>query len=319
MEKDKTNECLSCNPGYFIPDDAEDKTKCVKCSLERCKICSGTVGNEKCIQCMNDPFMINGEIKTCSSCQIGLGENCLSCDKDNKCKTCNKGYKLVEGKCKLIENTFFAVYNSTSIDEPTKILCNVHTDLKLTDFQMYVNNHLVIPSIITIKTLPYIVYKFEYIGLHNVTLSFNTTLSDNIGWMFGQCENLVSIRFSKTFDTSFVTNIYNMFAEDYNLLSIDISSFDTSKVTDMSEVFYGCKSLKSLDLSTFDTSNVLRTKGMFEYCENLNYLDISSFNLAKVKNTLNMLSFVSKTGTIKINNLFDNFKNLIPQNWTIIN
>ena len=319
MEKDKTNECLACNPGYFIPDDAEDRTKCVKCSLEGCKTCSGTVGNEKCAQCLNVPYMVNGEIKTCSSCQIGSGENCLSCDKDNKCKTCNKGYKLVEGKCKLIENTFFAVYNSTSIDEPTKILCNYHTGLKLTDFQMYVNNHLVIPSIINIIDLPYIVYKFGYIGLHNVTFSFNTTLSNNIGWMFGQCENLVSIRFSKTFDTSFVTNIYNMFTEDYNLLSIDISSFDTSKVTDMSEVFYGCKSLQSLDLSNFDTSNVLRTRGMFQYCENLNYLDISSFNMARVRNTLNMFSFISKTGTIKVNNLFDNFKNLIPQNWTIIN
>lgn len=319
MEKDKTNECLSCNSGYFIPDNAEDRTKCVKCSLEGCKTCSGTLGSEKCIQCLNEPFMINGEIKTCSSCQIGSGENCLSCDKDNKCKTCNNGYKLVEGKCKLIENTFFAVYNSTSIDEPTKILCNVHTGLKLTDFQMYVNKQLVIPSIINIKDLPYIAYKFGYIGLHNVTFSFNTTLSDNIGWMFGQCDNLVSIKFSKTFDTSFVTNIYNMFTQDYNLLSIDISSFDTSKVTDMSEVFYGCKSLQSLDLSNFDTSNVLRTRGMFQFCENLNYLDISSFNMARVRNTLNMFSFVSKTGTIKVNNLFDNYKSLIPQNWTIVN
>ena len=319
MEKDKSDECLSCNPGYYIPDDATDRTKCVKCSLEGCKTCSGTSGNEKCIQCLNEPFMINGEIKTCSSCQIGSGENCLSCDDDNKCKTCNKGYKLVEGKCKLIENTFFAVYNSTSIDEPTKILCNIHIGLKLTDFQMYVNNQLVTPSIISINSLPYIVYKFGYIGLYNVTFSFNTTLKDNIGWMFGQCENLVSIRFSKTFDISTVTSIYNMFTGDYNLLSIDISSFDTSKVIDMSEVFYGCKSLQSLDLSNFDTSKVLRTRGMFEYCENLNYLDISSFNMERVKNTLNMFSFVSKTGTIKINNSFDNFKNLIPQNWTIIN
>ena len=319
MEKDKTNECLSCNPGYFIPDDAKDKTKCVKCSLEGCKTCSGTMGNEKCVQCLNEPFMINGEIKTCSGCSIGSVENCLSCDKDNKCEICNKGYKLVKGKCKLIENTFFAVYNVTSIDEPTKILCNFHIDLKLTDFQMYDNKHLVVPSIININPFPYIAYKFGYIGLHNVTFSLNTTLSDNIGWMFGECENLISIRFSKTFDTSFVTNIYNMFAGDINLASIDISSFDTSKVSDMSYVFYSCKSLKSLDLSNFDTSNVQRTRGMFEFCENLNYLDLSSFDMTRVKNTVNMFSFISKTGTIKINNLFDNFKDLIPQNWTIIN
>ena len=321
MEKDKKEECLTCNDGYFIPDDAQDKTKCVKCSLEGCKTCSGTIGKEKCIQCLNYPFIINGEIKTCNDCKIGSGANCLSCDKNNKCEKCNKGYILIDGKCKLIENTFHAVYNSTTVDEPTKIMCNYHTKFKLTDFQMYVNGELVIPSIIDLgnSPLPFIVYKFKYIGLQNVTVSFNTTLKYCIGWMFGECPNLISVKFSKTFDTSYVTSIYNMFVGDENLVSIDMSSFDTSRINDMTDTFYSCKSLTSLDLSNFNTNNVARMEGMFDYCESLNYIDLSSFNMTKVKNTESMFSYVSKTGTIKISNLFGDYKKLIPKNWTIIN
>ena len=321
MERDKKEECLSCNEGYFLPENAEDKTKCEKCSLEGCKTCSGELNNEKCLECNGYPYIINGEIKTCNDCKVGSGENCLSCDKNNKCKTCNKGYKLVDGKCILIDNTFYAVYNVTTIDKPTKIMCNYHTHFKLTDFQMYVNNKLVIPSIIDLgnSPLPFIVYTFKSIGLQNVTVSFNTTIKNCIGWMFGKCDNLVSVKFSKNFDTKKVTNIYNMFVADYMLTSIDMSSFDTSNINDMTDTFYSCKSLTSLDLSNFNTSNVRRMEGMFDYCENLKYIDLSSFNMTKVNNTKSMFSFTAKDGTIIINDLFGNYKNLIPKNWTIIN
>ena len=186
---------------------------------------------------------------------------------------------------------------------------------------MYVNNKLVIPSIIDLgnSPLPFIVYTFKSIGLQNVTVSFNTTIKNCIGWMFGTCDNLVSVKFSKNFDTKKVTNIYNMFVADYMLTSIDMSSFDTSNINDMTDTFYSCKSLTSLDLSNFNTSNVRRMEGMFDYCENLKYIDLSSFNMTKVNNTKSMFSFTAKNGTIIINDLFGNYKNLIPKNWTIIN
>jgi surface protein len=60
-------------------------------------------------------------------------------------------------------------------------------------------------------------------------------------------------------------------------------------------------------------------EGMFDYCSNLNYIDLSSFNMTKVSNTKSMFSFVAKTGIIKINDLFGNYKSLIPKNWTIVN
>ena len=49
------------------------------------------------------------------------------------------------------------------MNELIKIMCNYHTDFKHTDFQMYVNGILVIPSIIDLgnSPLPFIVYNLN--------------------------------------------------------------------------------------------------------------------------------------------------------------
>ena len=50
--KEDINECLTCNPGYFIPDD-EDKIKyeCQKCSVKYCHFCNGTKLSNICYTC----------------------------------------------------------------------------------------------------------------------------------------------------------------------------------------------------------------------------------------------------------------------------
>ena len=57
---------------------------------------------------------------------------------------------------------------------------------------------------------------------------------------------------------------------------------------------------------------------MFDYCKSLNYLDLSSFNMSRVNNTKSLFNGVSKNGTIKISNLFGEYKKLIPKGWNII-
>ena len=42
--------------------------------------------------------------------------------KESLCSSCNKGYKLINGKCKKIENSFIGIYNITSTSNPTKIM-----------------------------------------------------------------------------------------------------------------------------------------------------------------------------------------------------
>ena len=320
-DKYKKDQCFLCNDGYFLPDNTLDRTKCSKCEIEGCKKCSGELGNQKCIECDNYPFYINGEIKSCNKCKIGSGENCLSCNKENKCETCNEGYRhMPDGSCQLIDNSFIAFYNATSTNIPTKIMCNYHTGFKLNDFIMYVDGKIVVPTIETFANsdLPFITYKFNTVGLHNVTVSFKITLRYCIRWMFGDCEDLVSVKFSKTFDTSHVTDIYNMFCCAHSLQWVDLSSFDTSNIVEMTDAFWYCDKLTSINLSNFNTSLVRRMEGMFDNCGNLNYIDLSSFNMSRVTDTQSLFRGVAKKGTIKISNLFGEYKNLIPKDWNIV-
>ena len=226
---------------------------------------------------------------------------------------------MSDGSCKFIDNSFTAIYNSTSINESTKIMCNYHISLTLNDFIMYVDGNIVVPTIETYYShLPFITYKFNSIGLHNVKIFFKKTLTNCIGWMFGDCIDLVSVKFSDTMDTSHVSDIYNMFVCTYSLLTVDLSSFDTSNIVEMTDTFYSSNKLTSLNLSNFNTSNVRRMEGMFDHCEKLNFIDLSSFNMSKVTNTVSLFTNVAKNGTIIINELFGQYKKLIPNDWNII-
>ena len=317
--KNGTEECLSCNEGYFLPDDSSDKTKCTKCQLDGCKTCSGNITNNQCSECFKNPKIKDGKIILCNFEE--KTEHCSYFDKNNKCLSCDRSYKLVDGECLLINNTFYAVYNVVSTENPTKIMCNYHIDLKLSEIEMYDNGEIVYPSIIDVNrgsSLPYIVYTFKTLGLHNITVSIHRNLYSCIGWMFGMCENLVSVKFDKDFDTRYVTSIYNMFCHDYMLTSVDMSNFNTSSMNDMVDVFWYCESITSLDLSNFDTSKVTRMEGIFDNCKNLSYIDISSFNMTKVKDTKSMFYNTAKNGEIRIGKYFGDYKKLIPKNWKII-
>ena len=48
-EKDNKDNKIICDPGYYLPED--DESKCLKCSLENCKICSGTTNKSICSEC----------------------------------------------------------------------------------------------------------------------------------------------------------------------------------------------------------------------------------------------------------------------------
>ena len=192
---------------------------------------------------------------------------------------------------------------------------NYHLHFQLSELTMYDDGEIVYPSI---TEKGYIVYTFKSLGLHNVTVSIHKTLYGCIGWMFGCCDNLVSVKFAKNFDTKYVTSIYNMFCHDSMLNSVNFTYFDTSNLYDMVDVFWYCESLSFLNLSNFDTSKVTRMEGIFDNCKNLSYIDISSFNMTIVKDTKSMFNNVAKNGVIKIGKKFGEYKKLIPKNWNII-
>ena len=100
----------------------------------------------------------------------------------------------------------------------------------------------------------------------------------------------------RTFDTSNVTNMKNMFGYCSNLTSLDVSNFNTSKVTSMSSMFNSCSGLTSLDVSNFDTSKVNDMSSMFYNCIGLTSLDLSNFNTSKVTN-------ISYIASVEITNI----------------
>ena len=69
--------------------------------------------------------------------------------------------------------------------------------------------------------------------------------------------------------------------------------FSTWNVTDMHEMFANCFELYSLDLSNFYTKNVTNMSSMFSNCQDLYSLDLSHFNMSRVTDRRSMCYLLS--------------------------
>ena len=104
--------------------NATNKTKCEKCKMEGCGKCDNT----GCIYCKDNYFEILNSsffVESCVlACEFGKEDKCLTCVTSkrypmdtripHKCSSCNAGYKLIDGQCKKIENSFIAIYKITT-------------------------------------------------------------------------------------------------------------------------------------------------------------------------------------------------------------
>ena len=106
--------------------------------------------------------------------------------------------------------------------------------------------------------------------------------NENSSYLFYAFSSLVSIEGLEYLDTSNVTSMGSMFANDSKLTTLDVSHFDTSKVTDFSFMFAWCESLQSLDVTNFQTENATNIQYMFCNCNSLQSLNVSSFNTSNV-------------------------------------
>ena len=104
----------------------------------------------------------------------------------------------------------------------------------------------------------------------------------------GHYADATKVIIDKSFADARVKSTASWFRGFNNLTTIEgISNLNTSAVTDMSEMFAGNFSLQSLDLTSFDTQNVTNTGYMFSFCEKLETLKLG-FSLPKVTNMENM-------------------------------
>ena len=142
---------------------------------------------------------------------------------------------------------------------------------------------------------------FEKLIQINFNNNFNTSKVTNMFQIFLNCSSLTSLDLS-SFNTANVTNIVGIFNRCSSLTSLDLSSFNTVNVTYMGSMFSGCSSLTSLDLSSFNTANVINMGGMFRYCSSFTSLDLSSFNTSKVTNMGGMFEWCSSLTNLDLSN-----------------
>ncbi len=138
--------------------------------------------------------------------------------------------------------------------------------------------------------------------MKNVNLTnFDTSKVTNMWNMFYGCNKLKNINVSN-FNTSNVTNMSSVFGGCSSLSSIDVSNFNTSNVTSMSGIFSGCSSLSGIDVSNFDTSKVTSMSRMFSGCKSLSNIDVSNFDTSNVLYISGMFGGCSSLSSIDISN-----------------
>lgn len=124
--------------------------------------------------------------------------------------------------------------------------------------------------------------------------------------LFANLPNLKKIEGLNNLDTTDVTSMKQMFANDPKLTSLDLSNFNTSKVKDMMGMFTNDSSLTSLDVSKFDTSNVTDMSYMFAQVDASNDDDKPSKDAAPKLTEIKGLDKFDTTKVERMGNMFSN-------------
>lgn len=144
--------------------------------------------------------------------------------------------------------------------------------------------------------------------------------------------SLVSVDFSNL-DSSYVTDVTNMFSGNWQLKSYLWPGFDMKNVVSTASMFRSCQALTSIDTSDWDLSNVVTAQYMFYDCKALVNLDASDWDLSKCRDINNM--FYGCTSMVELDlsdwkldsleyaqSTFNNMTNLVKldlENWVLPN
>ena len=128
------------------------------------------------------------------------------------------------------------------------------------------------------------------------------TIKGSAAGLFSDLNDLEEFEGLSNFDTSQVTSMLSMFANDKNLKSLDLSGFNTSNVTDMSKLFKSCSALTSLDVSSFNTAKVKDMSTMFNLCTSLTNLNLNNFDTKNVENMNSMFYACRNLSSLSISN-----------------
>lgn len=141
-----------------------------------------------------------------------------------------------------------------------------------------------------------------YSSVKQIIVEDQVILPSNSTALFWELPNLESIDNAGRFDTSNVTNMYNMFGRTDTIKTLDLSNWDTSKVTDMAFMFNSNHNLETLNISNWDTSNVTHMTSMFNGARNLETLNVSNWDTSSVILMRYMFSGNRNLETLNVSN-----------------
>lgn len=130
--------------------------------------------------------------------------------------------------------------------------------------------------------------------------------------LFSGFENLTTITGLENVNTSYVTNMYSMFAGNDNLTDLNLSGFDVSNVIDAQDMFMHNPMIKKLDLSNWKFSENTMLDGMFNdddyYLKGNVNLNLSGWDVTKIDIQLFFTELLTSVGieTLDLSNWYVN-------------
>lgn len=153
------------------------------------------------------------------------------------------------------------------------------------NYREQISSVIVVRKVTAVNSLERIFANMVNVKLIDLTL-LDTSNVNSMRNMFRDCQSLTTIAGIKNFNTAMVEDMGAMFKGTLSLKSLDLSSFNTTYVTQMYNMFEECN-VEILDLSSFNTTNVRNLEEMFKRC-GAELIDIRNFDLSSANNVKNI-------------------------------
>ena len=141
----------------------------------------------------------------------------------------------------------------------------------------FLNSHPYNKIIINKEIITEKIHTYNFKQTENIVELIRENNTDNCHGMFPDRNEISEIDLSH-FDTSQVSDMYEMFCRCSSVTSINLSNFILKRGASMIKMFEGCSSLTSINFEKIGLTDVGMIHYMFSGCSSLSSLDLSNFN-----------------------------------------
>ena len=336
----KTNTKIICYDGFYIPND--NISICLKCSVENCNKCYGTIKNNNCISCISSfiPFYENNKIIECKYLyeneeeeednkdfeneeeeeeyiikdfeeeEENIIKDFENEDKNEYEEIITEEYSYNSEQVNIVNSNEYSTYinyiNEENICHKNySFIAEYFTNTNNQTIQLINQSYInnIIEMIINGKKV-FNNYNYTFLLSGKITVKFLLNIT-NIKSLYGMFSNIVymrSINFTCQFDTKNIRDLSHIFYECKSLEYIDISNFNTENVENMAYMFYYCQDLLSINIINFNTQNVKSMNSIFKHCEKLESINVSNFDTKNVGDISHMFCHCFQLKSIDLSN-----------------